>query len=252
MKNDIKQIKNELQEEKSKVKTQNQIKKRQERLKNNLYEVISEMLETGKTYLYVLEEKHEVIIQAIKRTNNEETKEESTNEWADFDFLPGTYKKVLEEKQKENETQESSDYNFLYKEFFIIYSRIEREEKKKRKLLEEQQNDKMLQICINKIEFDLEECERRTGKNKAEFVACSKYLEVKEQTLKEIMEDFPEFDITKLSKAYDKARKQIDAKYKYTLQEEQQEEPQSKDVKLHWVWKANIIVDALNYLIKHF
>lgn len=252
MKNDIKQIKNELQEEKSKVKTQNQIKKRQERLKSNLYEVISEMLETGKTYLYVLEEKHEVIIQAIKRTNSEETKEESTNEWAEFDNLPATCKKVLEEKQKENETQESSDYNFLYKEFFIIYSRIEREEKKKRKLLEEKQNDKMLQICINKIEFDLEECERRTGKNKAEFVTYSKYLEVKEQTLKEIMVDFPEFDSAKLSKAYDKASKQINEKYKYTLQEEQQEDPQNEDVKLHWVWKANIVVDALNYLIKHF
>ena len=93
MKNDIKQIKNELQEEKSKVKTQNQIKKRQERLKSNLYEVISEMLETGKTYLYVLEEKHKIIFEAIKRTNEEETKEQDTNEWAEFDILPGTYKK---------------------------------------------------------------------------------------------------------------------------------------------------------------
>ena len=51
MKNDIKQIKNELQEEKKGIKTQKQAKLHQEKLKNNLYNLILENLELDINYL---------------------------------------------------------------------------------------------------------------------------------------------------------------------------------------------------------
>ena len=245
MKNDIKQIKNELQEEKKGIKTQKQAKMHLEKLKNILYNLILEKLELDLTYLDILQKKHDLIIETIERTKKEEEPTEAMKrDFIAFDCLPYTEKKAIKEKEQGNEEQDISDYNFLFKEFFTIYNQIKREEKEKEKLIDLQEEEKILKVCINKLEFTLEEYQKRTNQSKYEVVKYLKYYEVKEQIIKEIVTDFPEFNQDKLIKLYDKARKQIENKYKYTIQEEA-EEQEKENVKLSLPWRLFIYGTAI-------
>lgn len=250
MKNDIKQIKNELQEDKKGIKTQKQAKQHQEKLKNNLYNLILELLELDHNYLDILEDKHNIIIKTIERTKKEEEPSEAIKEdFIAFDYLPCTSKKATEEKEQGNEEQDIADYNFLFKEFFTIYNQIKREEKEKQKLIDLQEEEKILKVCTNKLEFTLNEYQKRTNQSKYEVVTYLKYLEVKEQIIKEILTDFPEFNQDKLVKLYDKARKQIDNKYKYTMQEES-EEQETKNVRLSLPWRLLLYGKAIKTVFK--
>lgn len=250
MKNDIKQIKNELQEEKKGIKTQKQVKMHQERLKNNLYNLILEKLELDLNYLDILEKKHDLIIETIERTKKEEEPTEAMkHDFVAFDCLPYTDKKAIKEKEQGNEEQDIADYNFLFKEFFNIYNQIKREEIEKERLINSQEEEKILKVCINKLEFILNEYQKRTNQNKYEVITYLKYYEVKEQIIKEILTDFPEFNQDKLIKLYDKARKQIENKYKYTMKEESEEQEKEK-VKLSLPWRLLIYGKAIKTVFK--
>ena len=76
-----------------------------------------------------------------------------------------------------------------------------------------------------------------------------KYKEMKESIINDILRIFSEYNADDISKIYDKVLKELLNKYKYTNESEQK---QQKPVKLHWVWKANIALDAINKLFKHF
>lgn len=250
MKNDIKQIKNELQEEKKGIKTQKQVKMHQERLKNNLYNLILEKLELDLNYLDILEKKHDLIIETIERTKKEEEPtEDMKRDFIAFDCLPYTEKKAIKEKEQGNEEQDISDYNFLFKEFFNIYNQIKREEIEKERLINLQEEEKILKVCINKIEFTLDEYQNRTNQSKYEVVTYLKYYEVKGQIIKEILIDFPEFSQDKLVKLYDKARKQIENKYKYTMKEES-EEQEAQNVRLSLPWRLLLYGKAIKTVFK--
>ena len=133
MKNDIKQIKNELTNTQTQKQAKEQKKAHQERLKNNLLDLFIEALEyKEQTLLYILENKHDFIIKAIKRTRNWEQLQNDDLDFKEFDDQFHTKKYVL--KEKESEEKETEDYNYLYDVFFLVYSKVEREEKKKEKL----------------------------------------------------------------------------------------------------------------------
>lgn len=248
MKNDIKQIKNELTNTQTQKQAKEQKKAHQEILKDNLLDLFIEALEyKGQTLLYILENKHDFIIEAIKRTRTSEQLQNDDSDFKEFDGLYHTKKYAL--KEKEAEDKELEDYNFLYDIFFSVYSKFEREEKKKEKLQKEENERKLHKIITNKMEFILETAKNQTGEAKKRLVLTFKLLEIKTKITNEIKEIFGECSIEDISKMYDTVLKELLNKYKYTSESEPE---QPKPVRLHWVWKANIALDTINALFKHF
>ena len=248
MKNDIKQIKNELTSTQTQKQAKEQKKAHQERLKDNLLDLFIEALEyKEQTLLCILENKHDFIIKAIKRTRNGEQLQNDDLDFKDFDKQYHTKKYAL--KEKETEEKEIEDYNYLYDIFFSVYSKFEREEKKKEKLQKEENERKLHKIITNKMEFVLETAKNQTGEAKKRLVLTFKLLEIKIKITDEIKEIFGEYNAEDISKMYDTVLKELLNKYKYTSESEPE---QPKPVRLHWVWKANIALDAINALLKHF
>ena len=99
------------------------------------------------------------------------------------------------------------------------------------------------------MEFILETARNQTGEAKKRLVLTFKLLELKTKIVDEVKEVFEDYSIDDISKMYDKVLKELLNKYKYTSEPEPE---QPKPVKLHWVWKANAVVDAINQFFKHF
>lgn len=248
MKNDIKQIKNEISNTQTQKQAKEQKKAHQKALKENLMDIFIEFLEyKNKSLLYLLENKHEIIIKAIKRTRESEQLQNDDSDFKEFDKLPGTDRFALNDKK--NDEKEAEDYNYLYDVFFSIYSKIEREENKKNKLRKEENQKKLHKIITNKIEYNLEIANKKSNIAKKYIILTYKYVELKDTMIKEIKEDFKEYNTEEIAKIYDITLKELLNKYKYT---NEQEPKQQEPVKLHWVWKANIALDAINKLFKHF
>ena len=248
MKNDIKQIKNEISNTQTQKQQKEQKKAHQERLKDNLLDLFIEALEyKEQTLLYILENKHDFIIKAIKRTRNGEQLQNDDLDFKKFDEQYHTKKYAL--KEKETEEKEIEDYNYLYDIFFSVYSKFEREEKKKEKLQKEESERKLHKIITNKMEFILETVKNQTGEAKKRLVLTFKLLEIKTKIIDEIKEIFGEYNAEDINKMYDTVLKELLNKYKYTSESEPE---QPKPVKLHWVWKANIAIDTISALFKHF
>lgn len=248
MKNDIKQIKNELTNTQTQKQQKEQKKAHQERLKDNLLDLFIEALEyKEQTLLYILENKHDFIIKAIEMTRNGEQLQNDDLDFKDFDKQYHTKKYAL--KEKETEEKEIEDYNYLYDLFFSVYSKLKREEKEKEKLQKEENERKLHKIITNKMEFILENAKNQTGESKKRLVLTFKLLEIKTKIIDEIKEIFGEYNTEDINKMYDTVLKELLNKYKYTSESEPE---QSKPVRLHWVWKANIALDTINALFKHF
>lgn len=248
MKNDIKQIKNELTNTQTQKQAKEQKKAHQERLKNNLLDLFIEALEyKEQTLLYILENKHDFIIKAIKRTRTSEQLQNDDSDFKEFDDLFHTKKYAL--KEKESEEKETEDYNYLYDIFFFVYSKFEREEKKKEKLQKEETERKLHKIITNIIETDLARAKTELKTPKKILINGYKYKEMKESIINDILRIFSEYNAEDISKMYDKVLKELSNKYKYTNESEPK---QQKPIKLHWVWKANFALDAINKLFKHF
>ena len=248
MKNDIKQIKNEISNTQTQKQAKEQKKAHQERLKDNLLDLFIEALEyKGQTLLYILENKHDFIIKAIKRTRNGEQLQNDDLDFKDFDKQYHTKKYAL--KEKETEEKEIEDYNYLYDIFFSVYSKLKREEKEKNQLQKEETERKLHKIITNKMEFILETAKNQTGEAKKRLVLTFKLLEIKTKIIDEIKEIFGEYKAEDISKMYDTVLKELLNKYKYTSESEPE---QPKPVKLHWIWKANIALDTISALFKHF
>lgn len=248
MKNDIKQIKNEISNTQTQKQAKEQKKAHQERLKNNLLDLFIEALEyKEQTLLYILENKHDFIIKAIKRTRTSEQLQNDDLDFKEFDNQFHTKKYVL--KEKESEEKETEDYNYLYDVFFLVYSKFEREEKKKEKLQKEEIERKLHKIITNIIESDLTRAKSELKTPKKILINGYKYKEMKESIVNDILKIFSEYDTENISKMYDKVLKELLNKYKYTNESEPE---QPKPVTLHWIWKANIALDAINKLFKHF
>lgn len=248
MKNDIKQIKNEISNTQTQKQQKEQKKAHQERLKDNLLDLFIEALEyKEQTLLYILENKHDFIIKAIEITRNGEQLQNDDLDFKNFDKQYHTKKYAL--KEKETEEKEIEDYNYLYDLFFSVYSKLKREEKEKNQLQKEENERKLHKIITNKMEFILETAKNQTGEAKKRLVLTFKLLEIKIKITNEIKEIFEECSIEDISKMYDTVLKELLNKYKYTSESEPE---QSKPVRLHWVWKANIALDTINALFKHF
>lgn len=248
MKSDIKQIKNEISNTQTQKQAKEQKKAHQERLKDNLLDLFIEALEyKGQTLLYILENKHNFIIKAIKRTRTSEQLQNDDLDFKEFDDQFHTKKYVL--KEKESEEKEAEDYNYLYDIFFLVYSKVEREEKKKEKLQKEETERKLHKIIINIIETDLARANEELKTPKKILINGYKYKEMKESITNDILKMFPEYNAEEIAKTYDIVLKELLNKYKYT---NEQESKQQEPIKLHWVWKANIVLDAINKLFKHF
>ena len=247
MKNDLRLIKNELIWQENKTRTKETEKAHKKLLKDNLItEIITNLDYLGHTLLYVLEHKHDIIINAIKTTIKQENEslQEDAEFFKGFDILTN---KDNKETCKDFDMQ-NDDYNFLYDSFFTIYTKIEKEEKKKQKLKEEERKTKLNQLMYNLIDYILEET-KKNGVPKNQAVLILKTFEGRNMIYKCIKEDYKNDTYTneELKKAYDKISKDFINEYKCTT-ETAEEEP----VKLHWVWKANIILDSINAFFKHF
>jgi hypothetical protein len=248
MKNDIKQIKNEISNTQTQKQAKEQKKAHQKALKENLTTICVEFLEyKGKNLLYLLENKHKIIIKAIKRTRESEQLQKEDSDFKEFDKLPGTDKFTLNDKKSDE--KEAEDYNCLYDIFFSIYSKLKREEKEKEKLQKEETERKLHKIITNKIEFYADEAKKQSTLAKKYLIAAYKYNELKESIINEILELDPDIEKMQISSVYDKVLKELLNKYKYTGESEPK---QQKPIKLHWVWKANFVLDAINALFKHF
>lgn len=248
MKNDIKQIKNELTNTQTQKQQKEQKKAHQERLKDNLLDLFIEALEyKEQTLLYILENKHDFIIKAIEITRNGEQLQNDDSDFKEFDKQYHTKKYAL--KEKETEEKDIEDYNYLYGLFFSVYSKLKREEKEKEKLQKEETERKLHKIITNKIEFYADEAKKQSTLAKKYLIAAYKYNELKESIINEVAELNPDIERMQISNVYDKVLKELLNKYKYTGEPEQD---QQKPVRLHWVWKANFALDAINALFKHF
>lgn len=248
MKNDIKQIKNEISNTQTQKQAKEQKKAHQEALKENLTTICVEFLEyRGKNLLYLLENKHKIIIKAIKRTRESEQLQKEDSDFKEFDKLPGTDKFTLNDKKSDE--KEAEDYIYLDEIFFSVYSKFKREEKEKEKLQKEETERKLHKIITNKIEFYANEAKKQSTLAKKYLIAAYKYNELKESIINEVSELNPDIEKMQISNVYDKVLKELLNKYKYTGESESE---QPKPVKLHWVWKANFALDAINALFKHF
>ena len=253
MKNDIKQIKNEISNTQTQKQQKEQKKAHQEDLKYNLVTTLQLKFVMGWDYLKILENKNNIIIETIETYKNNiksEQPQDGFTNLAKNEEQIGAWLTGKEKKQSKIENQEEiEDYIYLDEIFFSVYSKFEREEKKKEKLQKEENEKKLRKIITNKMEFILETAKNQTGESKKRLVLTFKLLEIKTKITNEIKEIFGEYNAEDISKMYDTVLKELLNKYKYTSESEPE---QPKLVRLHWIWKANIALDAINKLFKHF
>ena len=253
MKNDIKQIKNELTNTQTQKQAKEQKKAHQEDLKYNLVTTLKLKFVMGWDYLKILENKDSIIIETLETYKNNKKGEQVQDGFRNLaknEEQIGAWLTGKEKEQSKIENQEEiEDYIYLDEIFFSVYSKFEREEKKKEKLQKEENERKLHKIITNKMEFILETAKNQTGEAKKRLVLTFKLLEIKAKIISEIKEIFKEFSTEDISKMYDTVLKELLNKYKYTSESEPE---QPKPVRLHWVWKVNIALDTINALFKHF
>lgn len=230
MKNDKNFIKNDLLDKEN---------KHQKLLKNNLRNEIIKLLEKdGKTFLYVLENKQDIILNVIKITQELEQVDSK-----DKDELVNNSDVIL-----------SDDYNYLYDSFFSIYSNIEKEEKKKQELIYEKRQKFIVKLLTNLIKTSIDGASEQ-GVSKSLSALKLRESDARQLLCGFIRKDFEEENFTddELNDAYDKVLEKFLNEYKYDKLEESDTEAEEEDgVKLHWIWKANIILDAINEFFKNF
>ena len=230
MKNDKNFIKNDLLDKEN---------KHQKLLKNNLRNEIIKLLEKdGKTCLYVLENKQDIILNVIKITQELEQVDSK-----DKDELVNNSDVIL-----------SDDYNYLYDSFFSIYSNIEKEEKKKQELIYEKRQKFIVKLLTNLIKTSIDGASEQ-GVSKSLSALKLRESDARQLLCGFIRKDFEEENFTddELNDAYDKVLEKFLNEYKYDKIEESDTEAEEEDgVKLHWIWKANIILDAINEFFKNF
>lgn len=230
MKNDKNFIKNDLLDKEN---------KHQKLLKNNLRNEIIKLLEKdGKTFLYVLENKQDIILNVIKITQELEQVDSK-----DKDELVNNSDVIL-----------SDDYNYLYDSFFSIYSNIEKEEKKKQELIYEKRQKFIVKLLTNLIKTSIDGASEQ-GVSKSLSALKLRESDARQLLCGFIRKDFEEENFTddELNDAYDKVLEKFLNEYKYDKIEESDTEAEEEDgVKLHWIWKANIILDAINEFFKNF
>lgn len=230
MKNDKNFIKNDLLDKEN---------KHQKLLKNNLRNEIIKLLEKdGKTCLYVLENKQDIILNVIKITQELEQVDSK-----DKDELVNNSDVIL-----------SDDYNYLYDSFFSIYSNIEKEEKKKQELIYEKRQKFIVKLLTNLIKTSIDGASEQ-GVSKSLSALKLRESDARQLLCGFIRKDFEEENFTddELNDAYDKVLEKFLNEYKYDKLEESDTEAEEEDgVKLHWIWKANIILDAINEFFKNF
>lgn len=253
MKNDIKQIKNEISNTQTQKQAKEQKKAHQDDLKYNLVTILQLKFVMGWDYLKILENKENIIIETLETSKNNKKSEQVQDGFKNLaknEEQIGAWLTGKEKKQSKIENQEEiEDFIYLDEIFFSVYSKFEREEKKKEKLQKEENERKLHKIITNKMEFILETAKNQTGEAKKRLVLTFKLLEIKTKIIDEIKEIFEEFSIEEINKMYDTVLKELLNKYKYTSESEPE---QPKPVKLHWIWKANIALDTINKLFKHF
>lgn len=230
MKNDKNFIKNDLLDKEN---------KHQKLLKNNLRNEIIKLLEKDvKTCLYVLENKQDIILNVIKITQELEQVDSK-----DKDELVNNSDVIL-----------SDDYNYLYDSFFSIYSNIEKEEKKKQELIYEKRQKFIVKLLTNLIKTSIDGASEQ-GVSKSLSALKLRESDARQLLCGFIRKDFEEENFTddELNDAYDKVLEKFLNEYKYDKIEESDTEAEEEDgVKLHWIWKANIILDAINEFFKNF
>lgn len=253
MKNDIKQIKNELTNTQTQKQAKEQKKVHQDDLKYNLVTTLQLKFVMGWDYLKILENKDNIIIETLEASKNNKKGEQVQDGFMNLaknEEQIGAWLTGKEKNQSKIENREEiEDYIYLDEIFFSVYSKFKREEKEKEKLQKEENERKLQKIINNKMEFVLETAKNQTGEAKKRLVLTFKLLEIKAKIIDEIKEIFGEYNAEDISKMYDTVLKELLNKYKYTSESEPE---QSKPVKLHWVWKANIALDTINALFKHF
>lgn len=253
MKNDIKQIKNEMTNTQKQKQQKEQKKAHQEDLKYNLVTTLQLKFIMGWDYLKILENKDNIIIETLETYKNNiksEQPQDGFKNLAKNEEQIGAWLTGKEKEQSKIENQEEiEDYIYLDEIFFSVYSKFEREEKKKEKLQKEENERKLHKIITNKMEFIIETAKNQTGEAKKRLVLTFKLLEIKAKIIDEIKEIFGEYNAEDISKMYDTVLKELLNKYKYTSESEPE---QPKPVKLHWIWKVNIALDTINALFKHF
>ena len=253
MKNDIKQIKNELSNTQTQKQQKEQKKAHQEDLKYNLVTTLKLKFVMGWDYLKILENKDSIIIETLETSKNNKKGEQVQDGFKNlikYEEQIGAWLTGKEKEQSKIENpEEIEDYIYLDEIFFSVYSKFKREEKEKEKLQKEENERKLHKIITNKIEFYTDEAKKQSTLAKKYLIAAYKYNELKESIIKEVLELNPDLEKMQISSVYDKVLKELLNKYKYTGEPEPE---QSKPVKLHWVWKANFALDAINALFKHF
>lgn len=253
MKNDIKQIKNEISNTQTQKQQKEQKKAHQEALKYNLVTTLQLKFVMGWDYLKILENKDSIIIETLETSKNNKKGEQVQDGFKNLaknEEQIGAWLTGKEKEQSKNENpEEIEDYIYLDEIFFSVYSKFKREEKEKEKLQKEETERKLHKIITNKIEFYADEAKKQSTLAKKYLIAAYKYKELKESIINEVLELNPDIEKMQISSVYDKALKELLNKYKYTGEPEPE---QPKPVKLHWVWKANFALDAINALFKHF
>ena len=236
MKNDIKQIKNELTNTQTQKQAKEQKKAHQEDLKYNLVTTLQLKFVMGWDYLKILENKDNIIIETLETFKNNKKGEQVQDGFKNLAKNEEQIGAWLTGKEKNHpkieNPEEIEDYIYLDEIFFSVYSKFKREEKEK-----------------EKMEFVLETAKNQTGEAKKRLVLTFKLLEIKIKITNEIKEIFGEYNAEDISKMYDTVLKELLNKYKYTSESEPE---QPKPVRLHWVWKANVALDTINALFKHF
>lgn len=253
MKNDIKQIKNEISNTQTQKQQKEQKKAHQEALKYNLVTTLQLKFIMGWDYLKILENKNNIIIETLEVSKNNKKSEQAQDGFKNLaknEEQIGAWLTGKEKKQSKNENfEEIEDYIYLDEIFFSVYSKFKREEKEKEKLQKEETERKLHKIITNIIESDLTRAKSELKTPKKILINGYKYKEIKESIINDILRIFSEYNTEEINKTYDKVLKELLNKYKYTGESEPE---QPKPVKLHWVWKANVALDAINALFKHF
>lgn len=253
MKNDIKQIKNEISNTQTQKQAKEQKKAHQEALKYNLVTTLQLKFIMGWNYLKILENKENIIIETLETSKNNKKGEQVQDGFKNLaknEEQIGAWLTGKEKEQSKNENpEEIEDYIYLDGVFFSVYSKFKREEKEKEKLQKEETERKLHKIITNIIESDLARAKAELKTPKKILINGYKYKEMKESIINDILRIFSEYNAEDISEMYNKVLKELLNKYKYTGEPEPE---QPKPVKLHWVWKANFALDAINALFKHF
>lgn len=207
--------------------------KLQNLLKSNLKNEIVRLLENDKqNFLYILDHKKEIIINTINVT---------------YEMIG------IKDNLIVDDVILNDDYNYLDDAFFSIYTKIKDEILEKQKLFSDDRVTKLVKMITNYMEYTLDEASKQ-GVSKSQGVLTFKMDEARNVIFKDINEHFEEknYSMDEMNEAYNKALEKMLALYGSLNDNEVSPIDQEEDVKLHWVWKANIVLDSIRTFFDHF